>query len=167
MEQFDILDKNGIFMGRTANKGTPLPPGQYYLGTHVYLFNSKNEFLLQQRALDKKFLPGGWDIHCEHTMAGETSIECAIRGLQEELGLTVVEANFRFMKRFTWEEDHHFVDIYFLQTEFDITKLTLPPNEVIGAKAISLAEMIVLIENMHYRPSEYREFILSEIVLET
>lgn len=166
MEQFDILDKNGNFTGHTANKGTPLLPGQYYLGTHVYIFNSKNEFLLQQRALNKKFLPGGWDIHCEHTMAGETSIECAIRGLKEELGLLVPETNLRFMKRLI-REDVNLVDIYFLQTEFEITKLTLPPREVIGAKVISLAEMIVLVENMHYRPSEYREFILSEIVLET
>jgi len=165
MEQFDILDKNGNPTGHTADKGTPLPPGQYYLGTHVYIFNSKNEFLLQQRALDKKFLPGGWDIHCEHTMAGESSIKCAIRGLQEELGLTAPANGFRFAKRFTWEEDNHFVDIYFLQTEFDITKLTLPPREVIGAKAIPLPEMLTLVENMHYRPDEYRQFILSKIAL--
>jgi len=164
MEHFDILDKTGTPTGRTAPKGTPLPPSQYYSGTHVYIFNSKNEFLLQQRALHKKFLPGGWDIHCEHTMAGETPIQCATRGLQEELGLTVPESDFRFMKRFLWEADNHFVDVYFLQTDFDITKLILPPNEVIGAKAIPLSEMLQLVENMHYRPVEYRQFILSEII---
>lgn len=163
MEQFDILDKNGNPIGQTADKGSSLLPGQYYLGTHVYVFNSKKEFLLQQRALDKKFLPGGWDIHCEHTLAGETSMQCAIRGLQEELGITAYESDFRFIKRFKWEEDRHFVDVYFLQAEFDIAKLNLQTSEVIGAKAIPLTETLALVEIMHYRPVEYRQSIQQEL----
>ncbi|WP_291573884.1 hypothetical protein [Clostridium sp. UBA4548] len=45
MEQFDILNKNGEPAGLTADKGTELKEGQYYLGVHAYIYNSPNEFL--------------------------------------------------------------------------------------------------------------------------
>ena len=163
MEQFDILDINGNPTGILADKGTALNSGQYYLCTHVYVFNSAMDFLIQQRSFDKKFLPGGWDICLEHTIAGETSLECAVRGLEEELGISAPKNGVCFVKRFIWEEDNHIVDVYFLQMEFDISKLILPPNEVIGAKAISKSEMLTLIENMYYRPEKYKQFLIREI----
>ena len=76
MEQFDILDRNGNPKGLTACKGSALSYGEYYLGTHAYIFDSSPEFLIQQRSYDKAFLPGGWDVHLEHAIAGETSTEC-------------------------------------------------------------------------------------------
>jgi len=163
MEQFDILDRNGNPTGFLADKGSALKPNQYYLGTHVYVFNSAMEFLVQQRSYDKKFLPGGWDICLEHTIAGETSLECAVRGLQEEIGLTVPATCMRFVKRFIWETDNHIGDVYFLQTEFDVSKLVFSPNEVIGAKTISKIEMLALIMGMYYRPEEYRQILFGEI----
>jgi len=163
MEQFDILDKNGNITGLVAEKGSQLHNGQYYLGTHVYVFNSSLEFLLQQRAYDKKFLPGGWDVHLEHTMAGETSVECAIRGLEEEIGLTAPKDAIRFLHRLVWEAYNHISDVYFLQTDFDINKLTIQQSEVIGLKAVSKTEMLKLVEKMDYRPEEYRQMLFEEI----
>ncbi|MCL2286877.1 MAG: NUDIX domain-containing protein [Firmicutes bacterium] len=163
MEQFDILDKNGNPTGLTAVKGSALKPGQYYHGVHVYVFNRALEFLVQQRSYDKNFLPGGWDVVLEHTMAGETSIECAIRGLKEEIGLVAIEADMRFVHRFIWEEYNHMVDVYFLQLDFNLSKLALEEGKVIGAKTITKTEMLQLVKSMYYRPEEYRQFIMNEI----
>ena len=163
LEQFDILDKDGNATGLVASKGSRLGRGQYYLGTHVYIFNSALEFLIQQRTFDKEFLPGGWDVHLEHTVAGETSRQCAIRGLYEEIGLLASEADICFLGRFMWEECSHIIDIYFLKADFDINKLTIEKSEVAGVKAIPKEEMINLVENMFYRPAEYRKLILDEI----
>ena len=163
MEQFDILDKNGNPTGLTAAKGSALKPGQYYHGVHVYVFNRALEFLVQQRSYDKKFLPGGWDVVLEHTMAGESSVECAARGLREEIGLAIPENCLQFVYRLIWEEYSHIVDVYFLQLDFDISKLVLEEGKVIGAKAITKAEMLELVKNMYYRPQEYRQFIMNEI----
>ena len=96
MELFDILDKDGKPTGLTATKGTQLQDGHYYLGIHVYIFNSSMEFLLQQRSYDKTFLPGGWDVVLEHAIPGETSRECATRGIKEEIGIYVNEGNVFF-----------------------------------------------------------------------
>ncbi|MCL1788033.1 MAG: NUDIX domain-containing protein [Defluviitaleaceae bacterium] len=163
MERFDILDKNGSPTGLLAEKGAKLAPGQHYLGVHVYVFNAAMEFLIQQRAYHKKFLPGGWDVCLEHAMAGETSKECAVRGLQEELGLVVPAQDIQFVCRLVWEADHHIMDVYFVQAEFDISKLVLAPNEVIDAKGISKTEMLALINGMDYRPLAYRAVLADKI----
>ena len=163
MELFDILDKDGNPTGLTAPKGTRLQDGQYYLGVHVYVFNSALEFLLQQRAYHKAFLPGGWDIVCEHNIAGETSKDGAIRGVKEELGLQIPEDTMHFAGRMIWESYHHIVDIYFAKTDFIMDELTLPPSEVIGAKLISKNEMLDFVSNMRHRPEEYRQHVLCKI----
>ena len=159
MEHFDILDRHGNPTGLTAPKGSPLAPGQYYLGTHVYVYNLALQFLIQQRAYDKKFLPGGWDVHLEHAIAGETSVQCVARGLKEEIGIIAPEDSFRPVYRLVWEEHNHIVDVCFLQVEFDISKLAVPNNEVIAVKAINKAEMLEMVSKMHWRPDEYRQSI--------
>jgi len=163
MELFDILDKDGKPTGLTAQKGTQLQGGQYYLGVHVYIFNSSMKFLLQQRSFDKEFLPGGWDVILEHAIAGETSQECAIRGIEEEVGLYVHEDDVFFAGRMVWEESHHIVDIYFMKADFEADELTLEHGKVIGAKLVSKDEMLDIVSNMYYRPDEYRQYMTQEI----
>ena len=162
-EQFDILDGNGELTGMKAVKGTQLSKGQYYLGVHVYMHNMMNEFLLQQRSYAKEFLPGGWDVILEHVIAGETSKAGAIRGIQEEIGLRFENETLRFIGRIKWEMYHHMIDIYFLQTEIDIHKLTLGKDEVIGAKLVSSGHMLELVDKTSYRPARYRSIVSAEI----
>lgn len=163
MEQFDILNKKGEPTGLTAVKGANLKDGQYYLGVHAYIYNSSNEFLLQQRAFNKVFLPGGWDIHMGHVIAGETSKEGIIREIQEEIGLSPLQDDVHFVERVFWEIYHHIIDIYFLKIDFNISQLSLQREEVIGVKAISMDDMVNLVSNMHYRPNQYRGIVKNEI----
>ena len=163
MELFDILNRDGKPTGLTAEKGAPLQTGQYYLGIHVYIYNSSGDFLLQQRAYDKTFLPGGWDVVLEHAIAGETSHKCAIRGIAEEIGLAVSENDINFAGRVVWDEYHHIVDIYFAKLDFAIDELNLQPSEVIGVKTVSKEEMLTLVSNMYYRPDEYHQLVICEI----
>ena len=56
----------------------------------VFIFNDKNELMLQQRALDKYHSPGLWtNTCCSHQRDGETNIEAGKRRLQEEMGFVV------------------------------------------------------------------------------
>lgn len=53
----------------------------------VFIFNDKNELMLQQRALNKYHSPGLWtNTCCSHQREGETNIEAGTRRLQEEMG---------------------------------------------------------------------------------
>lgn len=53
----------------------------------VFIFNEKNELMLQQRALNKYHSPGLWtNTCCSHQREGESNIEAGKRRLNEEMG---------------------------------------------------------------------------------
>ncbi len=53
----------------------------------VFIFNDKNELMLQQRASDKYHSPLLWtNSCCSHQRNGESNIEAGKRRLQEEMG---------------------------------------------------------------------------------
>lgn len=53
----------------------------------VFVFNDKNEVMLQQRALDKYHSPGLWtNTCCSHQREGESNLAAGKRRLYEEMG---------------------------------------------------------------------------------
>lgn len=55
----------------------------------VFILNSKNEIMLQQRAAAKYHSPLLWtNTTCSHQRAGETNLEAGNRRLMEEMGFT-------------------------------------------------------------------------------
>ena len=53
----------------------------------VFIFNERNELMLQQRAHSKYHSPGLWtNTCCSHQREGESNIEAGKRRLQEEMG---------------------------------------------------------------------------------
>ena len=53
----------------------------------VFVFNDKNELMLQQRALHKYHSPGLWtNTCCSHQREGESNIQAGKRRFQEEMG---------------------------------------------------------------------------------
>jgi isopentenyl-diphosphate delta-isomerase len=56
----------------------------------VFIFNNKNELMLQQRALSKYHSPGLWtNTCCSHQRDGESNIQAGKRRLMEEMGFVV------------------------------------------------------------------------------
>ncbi len=163
MEFYDIYTADGQLTGRAARKGTPCTGGDYYLGVHVYLYDSNGRFLLQKRASDKAFLPGGWEVHMGHVMAGETALQAARRETAEELGVCLPSERFIPVARFVWNELHHLVDIFFAKADLDAAQLHLQTRELTEAKWISKAEMVDFIQRMTYRPAEYRMIVRQHI----
>ena len=61
--------------------------GALHRAFSVFVVNSKNELLLQQRAIEKYHSAGLWsNTCCSHPMPGESTIAAAHRRLQEEMG---------------------------------------------------------------------------------
>ena len=65
----------------------------------VFVINSNNELMLQQRALQKYHSPGLWtNTCCSHQRDGEDNIEAGLRRLKEEMGFeTPLEYLFNFI----------------------------------------------------------------------
>lgn len=164
-EQFDILDINGNKTGIIANRTDTLTPGQYFLGMHAYIYNSDKKFLVQQRAYGKSFLPGCWEVHLGHTVAGESSMDCLLREVQEEIGLLIEPANAELIGRVLLGEGYtHFADIYFVCQEYNLECLKFQPGEVIAVKEIEIKDMLKMVDGMTYRPEEYRALIRNKII---
>ena len=62
--------------------------GALHRAFSVFIFNSKGELLLQQRALGKYHSEGLWsNTCCSHPLPNEATASAAVRRLQEEMGL--------------------------------------------------------------------------------
>ena len=60
MELWDLYDKDRRPLGRTHQRGLPVPPGAYHLAVIVVILNPKGEVLLTRRAPEKDACPGCW-----------------------------------------------------------------------------------------------------------
>ncbi len=87
----------------------------------IFIFNSKGEMLLQQRAYDKYHSGGLWtNACCSHPLPGEDTANAALRRLQEEMGFdTNLQKAFSFTYKTAFdngltehEVDHVFTGIY-------------------------------------------------------
>ena|SRR5438093_12762127 len=96
---------------------------------HVLVFNSKGELFLQKRSMKKDCFPGMWDSSASgHLDSGESYDACAVRELEEELGLSVAQVPERLFKidacaETGWE----FVWIYRCQSD---GPFALHPDEI-------------------------------------
>src|ERR1043165_7585171 len=87
----------------------------------VFIFNNKNEMLLQQRALHKYHSGGLWtNTCCSHPRPGEETLSAAKRRLVEELNVdATIQWSFDFIYEanfdnglYEHEYDHVFIGIY-------------------------------------------------------
>ena len=106
----------------------------------VFIFNSKQEVLLQQRAACKYHSPNLWtNTCCSHPRAGETNQQAGERRLQEEMGLQVpLQEVFSFIYKAPFdngltehEYDHVLVGYSDAQPQIN-------PEEVVSWKWLSL-----------------------------
>ena len=83
-----LVDDNDNEVG-TAGKTEAHQKGLLHRAFSIFIFNSKGEMLLQQRAMTKYHSGGLWtNACCSHPQPGQRTEEAAARRLQEELGFT-------------------------------------------------------------------------------
>lgn len=87
----------------------------------IFIFNSKGEMLLQQRAMNKYHSGGLWtNACCSHPKPGEITLEAAMKRLREEMGFeTALEEIFCFVYKkeldnglTEHEFDHVYIGVY-------------------------------------------------------
>ena len=162
-EYWDILDKNGNFTGLRMKREpfNRFRHGQYHLVVHIWLKNSRGEYLVQRRSEDRMPMPGEWAATGGSVRSGEESCQAAVRELYEELGIKVLESEIQHVKRFT--RKNSFVDLWYVGVDVAVESLVLQQEEVQDAKWVTaeqLKEMIASGE-FHDYGAEYFEEIFS------
>ncbi|WP_246943534.1 NUDIX hydrolase [Bacillus pinisoli] len=151
MELWDVYDINRNKTNRTWVRGKRLEPGDYHLVVHVCIFNSNGEMLIQQRQSFKEGWPNLWDLTVGGSAtSGDTSQTAAQRELYEEIGL---KADFQHVRpHLTINFEYGFDDIYLIQEDVELHKLTLQHEEVQNVKWASKEEILTMIKNEEFLP---------------
>lgn len=88
MEYVILVDENDHPIGTMEKQAAHVTP-HLHRAFSIFIFNSKGELLMQQRALSKYHSPGLWtNTCCSHPRDGETLAEATSRRLWEEMGMT-------------------------------------------------------------------------------
>lgn len=152
-EHVILVDRNDLEVG-TLEKLEAHRQGRLHRAFSVFLFNSKNEMLLQQRAMDKYHSAGLWSNSCcSHPRPGEQTDTAAKRRLQEEMGITcALEKAFDFIYRVEFANDliEHELDHVFIG-RFD-GHVKPAPAEVMAHRWVA-AEQVK--KNVETAPEKY------------
>jgi isopentenyldiphosphate isomerase len=143
MERWDLLDQYGNPTGRTMIRGAHMRAGQYHLVVHIWIVDNNGRILLQQRALNRRLMPGAWAATGGSVVAGEDSETAARRELAEELSIQTKKGEMTFAGRL--RRRNAFTDIWILKRDVDETALSLQTEEVAQVKWVTEQELRVMI----------------------
>jgi isopentenyldiphosphate isomerase len=160
MELWDVYDKHGNITGRKIqreNINDLLGEDEYHLVVHIYIRNSKGQFLVQKRSEKKQFLPGIWDITAGCAVSGDDGITAAMRETEEELGIALKPEDFTYIGRF--RRGKCFMDLFEVVKDIDLSTCILQEGEVDDVKYISKEELFQQINNGPFGDDGYNDVI--------
>lgn len=151
MEYWDVYDKNRNKTGKIVKRGERLLDGEYHLIVHIWIKNSNNEFLVQQRSENVKN-PLVWSTTGGSAIAGEDSYAAALREVKEELGIDLQhEKGYLFDIDIYEEDDQKYIsDTYLYFIDADVKELNLQKEEVKQAKYLSMNVIKEMMENGNF-----------------
>jgi isopentenyldiphosphate isomerase len=153
-EIFDVVDAGDQVIGR-APRAEVHERGLMHRATHVLVFNAKGDVFLQKRSMKKDRQPGVWDSSASgHLNAGEDYDSCAVRELEEEIGLTCVQPRRLFKLAASPDTDQEHVWIYRCEAE---GPFRLDPEEIETGGWFSHAQVD---EWMKHKPEEFASALL-------
>lgn len=137
-----LVDENDKEIG--VLEKTPVhEKGLLHRAFSIFIFNSANELLLQQRASGKYHSSGLWtNTCCSHPRQGEEVNDAVYRRLQEEMGMKCdLEFQFSFIYKHKFSNgltEHELDHVYFGRTDQEPV-----PNreEVQGYKYVQIEEL--------------------------
>jgi len=87
-ELLDIVDENNKPLGFNKPRREAHRDGDWHRTVHIYVVNSKGEFLVHLRSPKKDLNPSKWDTRFGgHLVAGSTVEDTAISELWQEIGI--------------------------------------------------------------------------------
>lgn len=141
MEYFDLYSADRIPLGRSVQRGAPIPQGEYHIVVQVMTINRKGEILLTQR-VPEKTSGGKWECSGGCAVMGEDSKSAAVRELFEETGIRAGTNELR--RIWTITTDSMLRDFYVVVKDVPIRELRLQSEEVCAAKWVSFDRLCEL-----------------------
>lgn len=152
MEILDLYDNKKTKIDKTLirENGEPLD-GEFKLSIHLWIMNSKGEFLIQKRSASRKANPNKWAFTGGAVDSGEKSYQGAIREAKEEMGIDLSSDDVEFLLGF--KREHDFVDVFLAKNDTDIKDVKMQESEVSESKWVTPLELDQLINNGEFVPA--------------
>jgi len=153
-----LVDENDHITGY-AEKLKVHQEGLLHRAFSVFVFNDKNELLLQQRAFHKYHSPGLWtNTCCSHLLEGMSMEDCVHSRLSHEMGFDC-EVEFEFPFTYKARFDNGLTEFETDHVYFARWKGEPKPNadEVADFKWISVSELEI---EMKQHPEEFTYWFL-------
>lgn len=121
--------------------------GLKHKAVSVFVLNQKSEVLIQQRALGKYHTPGLWaNTCCTHPEWDEADATCAVRRLNEELGITGQRVEHRGQVEYRADVgggliEHEVVEVFLSRATPDMP-LKPNPSEVMATRWIDYYDLM-------------------------
>ncbi|WP_245990188.1 isopentenyl-diphosphate Delta-isomerase [Litoreibacter meonggei] len=127
----------------------------------------RDKVLIQRRALSKYHTPGLWaNTCCTHPLWNEVPLDCAVRRLHEELGITGLEPVFRDHLEYRADvgnglTEHEVVDVFMAEAP-DGLQFALNPDEVMEVRWISVFDLQSEVEQHPERFTAWLQIYLKD-----
>lgn len=157
-EVFDIVDQNDIVIGQRSRRECHGNPVFIHRVSHVLLFNSEGQLLLQKRSLTKDVQPGRWDTSVGgHLDQGETYLAAAQREMEEELAVRGVSLHFLYPSQLRNDFESENVMTYLAVYDGTVCK---NPDEIDDVRFWTEAEICEKLGRDFFTPNFEQEWAL-------
>ena len=130
MELWDLYDRNRKPLDKTHIRGEKLNEGEYHLVVDIVSINQDNKILITKRHPDKSY-GGQWETTGGSAIAGEASVNAAVRELLEETGLKAKPSELAYCGTLVREKSNCIHDFYLYKGNFSESDITLQEDETV------------------------------------
>jgi len=158
MEYIDVYTEDRVSTGvRLPREGLFLREGQYMLYVLAIIQDLDGRILITQRALDKHWAAGAWEVSGGGVLSGEKTAAAVVREVGEEVGLDVsglvTDPVYSYRNVDLARGDNYIVDIYRFELDVDEDDVTLQDSEAIDVRFATWDEITQLAADgqfLHY-----------------
>lgn len=146
MELWDLYNEKRELTGRRHIRGQEIPQGFFHLVVHIWIENSKGEFLISQRAADRPTFALMYECVGGSILLGENSLQGALREVKEEVGIDLTAENGKLLFSKIRRNFNDILDVYLFRYDGDIPLEKADTKEVAQAFWMNRDEIKTLYE---------------------
>jgi isopentenyl-diphosphate delta-isomerase len=157
-----LVDEDDSIIGYEEKHACHQGEGMLHRAFSIFLFNDRQDVLLQKRGAEKPLWPLYWSNSvCSHPRKGEQYEDAAMRRLQEELGLTTpLQFLFKFQYQAAFKDvgsEHELCSVYV--GKIHEQTIHANPREIAEWKYTSIEE---LQQDVSLHPEQYTPWFRME-----
>lgn len=153
MEKWDLYTKYREKTGKEWIRGEKIPKGYYHLCVHIWIRNSKGEYLISQRSANRPTYPLMYECPGGSVLKGESSIEGAVREVKEEVGLDLEQNEGKLVFSKIRQEFNDIMDVWIFEYNGKLQLEAATTDEVADCRWMTVTEIRKLYEDKKLVPT--------------